>query len=694
MRVTLGVWCAASGLAVIETDPSSAGPSAEQCLQPANDIVRENCMEGSPPTEWDINGAGSADLQGFATKISASPGEAVQFKVKTSSKKFRFDIYRLGYYQGLGARKVATVLPENIEAQPDCRWEQETLLVDCGNWHTTARWEVPEGTVSGLFVARVVQEDARKGWRVDASEIEPSFKFRNRQWDYSKMPPCGDEHSCPGLEHSYGAQRVLAGTAMRNSIQEPHASHIFFVVRRDGRPSDVLFQTMDTTWHAYNNYGAPSTYGVWALPRHKAVVQNATDRRAYKRSYNVPVITRDTRAVNMPLHAEYPAIRWLEANGYDVQYWSSVDAHVRGAEIKARARVYLSVGHDEYWSGEQRTAIEQARDDGVHLQFWSGNEAYWKVRWEASLDGEATRTMVVYKESQESTKIDPDKDTWTGTFRDSRPINPQGPRPENALTGTLFTVNAWRNDPLLVPAEYSQLRFWRDTEVAQLQAGQTAVLTKGLLGHEWDEDLDNGFRPEGLIRLSETTVDNVQVIVDAGGCFDSGSATHHLVLYRAPSGAIVFGAGTVQWSWGLDAFHDSVTGVPNLFENEYDTRVGRELQGPDKVVQQVTVNLFADQGVQPATLQSNLRRARGSSDTQPPVVTSSSVQEGVLRATAEDAHGVVAGMEWTANERWHPMVKTTTGWTVDNVPDAVRVRAVDDSLNIGQPVSVTSHGEL
>ena len=37
----------------------------------------------------------------------------------------------------------------------------------------------------------------------------------------------------------------------------------------------------------------------------------------------------------------------------------------------------------------------------------------------------------------------------------------------------------------------------------------TAVLLKGLLGHEWDEDIDNGFRPAGLQRLSETIVDNV-----------------------------------------------------------------------------------------------------------------------------------------------------------------------------------------
>ena len=71
------------------------------------------------------------------------------------------------------------------------------------------------------------------------------------------------------------------------------------------------------------------------------------------------------------------------------------------------------------------------------------------------------------------------------------------------------------------------------------------VLMAGLLGHEWDEDVDNGWRPAGLQRLSETTVDNVQVIQDYGATFDSGTATHTLVLHRraAPSNALVFGAG-------------------------------------------------------------------------------------------------------------------------------------------------------
>ena len=74
----------------------------------------------------------------------------------------------------------------------------------------------------------------------------------------------------------------------------------------------------------------------------------------------------------------------------------------------------------------------------------------------------------------------------------------------------------------------------------------------GTLGHEWDEDLDNGFRPAGLMRLSSTTLAVDSYIKDYGNVYGPGTATHSLTLYRAPSGALVFGAGTVQWAWGLD----------------------------------------------------------------------------------------------------------------------------------------------
>ena len=147
------------------------------------------------------------------------------------------------------------------------------------------------------------------------------------------------------------------------------ASHIVFVVRDDDGRSDVLFQTSDTTWQAYNRYGGNSLYA------------GDPAGRAYKVSYNRPFTTRDYAPEDWVFNAEYPMVRWLERNGYDVSYTTGVDTDRRGAEILEH-RSFLSVGHDEYWSGDQRANVEAAREAGVHLAFFSGNEVFWKTRWD------------------------------------------------------------------------------------------------------------------------------------------------------------------------------------------------------------------------------------------------------------------------------------------------------------------------
>ena len=123
--------------------------------------------------------------------------------------------------------------------------------------------------------------------------------------------------------------------------------------------------------------------------------------------------------------------------------------------------------------GPARSAdnVEAARNAGVHLAFFAGNDIYWKTRWEPSIDGSGTpyRTLVCYKETWANAKIDPTS-TWTGTWRDPRFSSPpDGGRPENSLTGTLFTVNVEpRIDSIAVPASYGKHRFWRNTSVATL----------------------------------------------------------------------------------------------------------------------------------------------------------------------------------------------------------------------------------
>ena len=74
-------------------------------------------------------------------------------------------------------------------------------------------------------------------------------------------------------------------------------------------------------------------------------------------SYNRPFTTRDNAPEDCVFNAEYPMVRWLESNGYDVSYTSGVDTDRRGAELLEH-EAFLSVGHDEYWSG---TAARERR---------------------------------------------------------------------------------------------------------------------------------------------------------------------------------------------------------------------------------------------------------------------------------------------------------------------------------------------
>ena len=665
--------------------PSARGavpPRPDPCATPANRIIAENCKPGNDYAEWDINGAGDPAIQGFATDISANLGETVSFKVKTHSPKYRIDIYRLGYYGGKGARKLATVQPSARlpQAQPNCTLDTSTRLHDCGNWAVSGAWTIPADATSGVYIARLVREDTEPSpWRVDNSQFPPT----------NQKPPAAP--------HAYGASGL---GKLENALKEPRASHIYFIVRDDQGKSDLLFQTADQAWQAYNRYGWVNTYRSF-IPGGITVDQIT---RAYKVSYNRPFVSRDfewQNTIDQVFNAEYPMIRWLERNGYDVSYFTGIDAARRGAAIKQH-KIFLSVGHDEYWSGEQRKNVEAARDAGVNLAFFSGNDVFWKIRYEPSpVDGTPYRTVVTYKETHSGAKIDPQRDVWTGTWRDSSPWNPEGAQPENALTGTIFTVNAWRNDPLVVPAQYAAHRFWRNTEVAALKPGQQLVLGDGILGHEWNEDLDNGFRPAGLIHLSETTVDNVQYIQDFGTVYDSGTATHHLTLYRAKSGALVFGAGTVQWSWGLDNFHDNWNNIQAWRANRYSIRLGTDANGQVRALQQATVNLFADMGAQPAHLQEDLTPATKSTDALAPVSQIVSPAEGMavsggtvmITGTARDTGGgVVANVEVSTDgaRTWHPatgMTEWRYAWPVPTgVTEAVIMsRAADDSANLEVP---------
>jgi hypothetical protein len=453
-----------------------------------------------------------------------------------------------------------------------------------------------------------------------------------------------------------------------------HSSHITFVVRDDSSTSDLFFKTSDATWQAYNGYGGASFYWGGSLGR------------ALKLSYNRPVATRSWQeGRDFYMSSEYAMVRFLERNGYDISYTTDVDSARRGELIKNH-KTFLSVGHDEYWSGAERSNVEAARAAGVNLLFASGNEVYWRTRFEPSADPSHTdyRTLVCYKETWSNTKLDPASE-WTGTWRDPRFAAPStgAGNVENALTGTAYRSN-FTDLPVTVSATEGKQRFWRNTSLASLPAGTTQALAAHTVGYESDEDLDNGFRPQGLIRLSSTVGSSPEILRDFGNTVTPGTTEHHTTLYKAASGALVWSAGSVQWAWGLDQTHDGAGAAP------------------DSRMQQAQVNILADMGAQPTTLMAGLTSATKSSDATGPTATVTSPGAGnvangmsvTATGTASDTGGVVAGVEVsTDGETWHP-AQGTTSWSYTYVqrgqgPTPLRVRAIDDSANVGAITSVS-----
>jgi Domain of unknown function (DUF4082)/Bacterial Ig-like domain/Bacterial Ig domain len=609
-----------------------------------NPIVCENQLPGTPESVWDVSSDQGTTIQGFADPFSVNVGSSINFKIESPAKSYKVDIYRMGYYGGDGARLVTSVTPNISVSQnpPACNTNASTGLTDCGNWGVSATWNVPAAAVSGVYFARISRTDGSS----DANQIP-------------------------------------------------------FVVTDNSSHADMVFMTSDETWQAYNDWGGNSVYTGTATGSPWCC--SALDPgRAVQVSYNRPFATRFDTPYGQDFFflAEFPMIRFMEENGYNISYVSQKDVAQPGAaSMIEQHKALVNAGHSEYWDATSRANVTAARDAGVSLAFFTGNTMWWKTRWANSQYGnEPYRTLITYKESLDSTQSDPsDPPTWTGAWRDPRFSPPaDGGQPENALTGQLWDVNCCSYADQ-VPSAYSKLRLWRNTAVASLPSGQTYTMPGETLGYEWDSDVNNGFRPAGEIDMSRTCENVDQLLLTVTEIIGPGNACNSLTLYRAKSGALVFDAGTVQWAWGLDSDHD-----------------GDSSNDPDPAMQQATVNLFADMGAQPATLESGLTAAAQSTDHTPPASTITSPSAGAtlgngstvtLSGTATDSGGgVVAGVEVSTDggSTWHPATTMSSAgasvtwsyaWSAaGSGPVTIESRATDDSGNTetpGRGVSVT-----
>jgi hypothetical protein len=290
-------------------------------------------------------------------------------------------------------------------------------------------------------------------------------------------------------------------------------TYAIFVVRDDARRGAAVFQASFTTYQAYNRWGGRSAYGGFAP----------------EISYDRPFAEGD--GSGQYFRWEHDFIRWAEARGYDLVYVTGLDMD-RDPTLLDGQRIFLSVGHDEYWTRASREHLEAALAKGVNAAFLSSNAIYWHVRLEPSRADPARlrRTQVCYKTLSAE---DPMVGTplVTVTFRD-----PQLDWPENAVIGVMYS--GW-ND-VAVPAMP-----WVVRNAAHWVYEGTGVkdgdAIPGIVGYEIDRVSDNGRSPAGLVVLARSPYPMA----------DGNTGTQEAAVHVRPSGAFVFATGSNDFSWGL-----------------------------------------------------------------------------------------------------------------------------------------------
>ncbi len=306
-----------------------------------------------------------------------------------------------------------------------------------------------------------------------------------------------------------------------------YQNYIIFAVRNDARASAILYQQPVLNYQAYNRYPDNGVDGKSLYPGKSQGANTITGtRRAVKVSFDRPYMGHGGGEF---FAWEVYTVHWLERSGYDVTYSTSIYTHAAPWRLQNH-KVWLTSGHDEYWSKRGYDGVRAARNQGVHLMFWGSNDLYWQVRLEPNSSGAANRTVVCYKDR--ALDPHPDQALQTVKWRDLG-------RPEQETVGIMFTG--------IITAESRKRPYTIRNAGHWVYAGtgfRDGDGVAGLVCPEGDRLLATQTKPayRSYAKLSETPYTNTM------GASDLAQSS----IYQSTSGAWVFASGTWRWSWALD----------------------------------------------------------------------------------------------------------------------------------------------
>jgi hypothetical protein len=464
-------------------------------------IVRENQRPGA--TDWQLtrvrvdgDGFRSPWIEGYCSRQSVSAGESLDIMVSTNPPRpFSLEIFRMGYYSGRGARLMQTWERIDGKTQPTPE-PGEKNLHEC-RWKPSVSLTIPEDWVSGVYLGRLT--------------------------------------TIPAENEAYWQ------------------SYVVFIVT-DDRPADILFQCSDNTWQAYNRW--PNNYSIYTHPKgNQGPWADVSFDRPYGREAQYTGVVNDPLTVGSGefLPFEFPLAYWLEKHGYDVTYCSNSDMLTPDHGLKCK--VFISVGHDEYWDIRQFESVTKMRDEGVNLMFLSGNSVCWVTPFRDSSSGIPNRIIFRGGPYGGDNKYALDRERQHGPFPHHGPD-------EGLLMGArnVDPVNGGGDWIITAPDHW----IFAGTGVKK------GDKIPGLIGWEY-----HGQPAE--------EIEGLEVV--AGGTAWQGGVNPQqwtATIYPGPKENFVFNASTIFWAQGLSSPPGHVLPWSHWSRPH----------GPDKRVQRITQNLL------------------------------------------------------------------------------------------------------
>ena len=226
-RVFLGSVGALTG-ALLLPDVANGATSTDTVvpgLPTAAWLQAENLLPGTASWLHGLSAAPGA-LEAYCSTTSAPLGSSVQVFVSTPSPTISVSLYRMGYYQGLGARLVwsKNAVPARVQTMPkpdefntvDCNWTPTFSIAISSTW-SPGQYLIRLDDASGKhrFVPLMIRDDASQATYVYLSAVTTWQAYNT--WGGFSLYRQTDPLGWPVISNSARAQRV--------SFNRPYAHH-------------------------------------------------------------------------------------------------------------------------------------------------------------------------------------------------------------------------------------------------------------------------------------------------------------------------------------------------------------------------------------------------------------------------------------------------------------------------------------